>query len=280
MECIDLLRSDSSNRLLLLKSIKQLSMDNNTLSPLEQVGAITELINLFPLKGISPECINQVIQTLYNLTRIDRGRQDQAAKAGIIPHLMKIIEENSPLKQFALEIILDLGKTPSGRVELAKLNGVEFYLSLLTEYETWRFHTFDVLAQWMRDDQKIQQIMTKSKNLDIFVNAFITSTRVIFDKSIRSISTIVSYCPPIVALLSKNRAFVSSILNNVLNVTISTPVRVDLMKIVRSLCEATTDFPSFAKTHKLEKVLKQLSNDKILVAEIASNLYKEHFSKK
>lgn len=278
MECINLLKSDSSNRLLLLKSIKQLSMDTLSLSPLEHVGAITELINLFPLKNISPECINQVIQTLYNLTRIDRNRQDQAARAGIIPHLMKIIEDNSPLKQFALEIILDLGKIPSGRTELAKRNGVEFYLGLLTEYINWRGNTFDVLSQWMKDDASIQTIMAKPENLEKFVNAFISSSGVIFEKSISSISTVVSYCDQsIVEKLSQNNAFVSCILTNVLDVSISTPVRFLLMKIVRSLCEAAPDFTSFAKTHSLAIALKQLSNDKILVAEIASKLYKEHF---
>ena len=92
--------------------------------------------------------VNQLVTTLYHLTRIDRSRQEEAARAGIIPHLQDIINKNSPLKQFALEIILDLGKIPAGRVELYQHNGVVYYLELLTSYANWRVNTLDVLSLW------------------------------------------------------------------------------------------------------------------------------------
>ena len=123
-------------------------MDAGTLEPLQNAGAIPMLIGLFSIDNMTTDIMNQIVNTLYNLTRIDRSRQEEAARAGIIPHLKEIINENSPLKQFALEIILDLGKAPGGRSELSKCDGVEYYLELLTTYANWRVNTFDVLSLW------------------------------------------------------------------------------------------------------------------------------------
>ena len=93
------------------------------------------------------DILNQVVSAVYNLTRIDRFRQEQAVKAGIIPHLKNIINSNNPLKQFAMEIILDFGKIPAGRSELSKFGGVEYFLDLLSEIN-WRVNVLDILSHW------------------------------------------------------------------------------------------------------------------------------------
>jgi len=37
---------------------------------------------------------NQVLNALFNLCKINRARQEQAARAGIVPHLKEIISAN------------------------------------------------------------------------------------------------------------------------------------------------------------------------------------------
>jgi hypothetical protein len=51
------------------------------------------------------EMANHTFQTCYNLCRLNKSRQEEAAQAGIIPCLKWVIKTSSPLKQFALPIL-------------------------------------------------------------------------------------------------------------------------------------------------------------------------------
>ena len=280
MKCLELLRNKQDELVSLLKCIKQLSMDTVSLLPLQQAGAISVLINLFSLKDISTDTVNQLVSALYNLTRIDRGRQEQAVRAGIIPHLMNIIDTNSPLKQFALEIILDLGKIPGGRAELSKMNGVEYYLDLLHNYTNWRVNTFDVLSLWVRDDPQVQEILSQPSNLEKLVSVFISSSQPIFVNIVEPIFRVVQSCTAIQLLLAQNKDFVTCILQGLLGKSFDNLVRLKLMKILVTLCEVAPDFPQFAKTHNLSKSLKKLEQDRsILIADLAEKLNNKFLSK-
>ncbi|GAM26943.1 hypothetical protein SAMD00019534_101180, partial [Acytostelium subglobosum LB1] len=78
-----------------LKSIKQLSMDHNTLANLQAAGTIRTLVP-FLGRNHSADIQNQVINTMFHLCRIDADRQYQAAVDGIIPHLQYFIQSHSP----------------------------------------------------------------------------------------------------------------------------------------------------------------------------------------
>lgn len=75
---------------------------------------------------------NHIFQTCYNLCRLNKARQEEAAQSGIIPCLKRVTESGSPLKQFALPILCDLASaTKSCRTLLWQHNGLELYLRLL-----------------------------------------------------------------------------------------------------------------------------------------------------
>lgn len=77
---------------------------------------------------------NHIFQTCYNLCRLNKGRQEEAAQAGIIPSLKRVFESGSPLKQFALPILCDLasaGKTC--RSLLWQHDGLGLFLRLLDD---------------------------------------------------------------------------------------------------------------------------------------------------
>lgn len=132
---------------LLLKSIKNFTMEPTALNDLEQVGAIGTLIDL--LDGpIRDRCKNHILPSLYNLCRIEVRRLDLAAREGIIPHLQRIILEGSHLKQFALPILCDLVRASSGaREELWRNDGVAFYINLLDE-KYWQTFALNSLTYW------------------------------------------------------------------------------------------------------------------------------------
>jgi hypothetical protein len=77
---------------------------------------------------------NHIFQTCYNLCRLNKSRQEEAAQAGIIPSLKRVIETSSPLKQFALPILCDLASAgKSCRSLLWQFDGLAMYLKLLED---------------------------------------------------------------------------------------------------------------------------------------------------
>ena len=63
---------------------------------------------------------NQCVNALYLLCQINRSRQEAAATDGALPILQEIIEQGSPLQQFALPIVCDIARASKrARAELA-----------------------------------------------------------------------------------------------------------------------------------------------------------------
>lgn len=132
---------------LLLKCLKNLSMEPSALNDLERAGTIETILPLLsgPLKD---RYIVHILPCLFNMCRINKRRQELAATLGIVPHLKKVIAEGSHLRQFALPIIFDLAHTSnSTRMELWKNDCVSFYVNLLKE-NYWQAFALNSLAVW------------------------------------------------------------------------------------------------------------------------------------
>jgi hypothetical protein len=77
---------------------------------------------------------NHIFQAMYNLCRLNKGRQEEAAQAGVIPSLVRIITSTSPLRQLALPILCDLASAgKSCRTMLWQHSGLSIYVQLLTD---------------------------------------------------------------------------------------------------------------------------------------------------
>ncbi|KAL5668826.1 hypothetical protein ACJX0J_021047, partial [Zea mays] len=50
--------------------------------------------------------VSQVLNALFNLCKINKRRQEQATENGIIPHLMKFVMSDSPLRQKVEQALL------------------------------------------------------------------------------------------------------------------------------------------------------------------------------
>lgn len=145
---------DSEHIVTMLKAIKHLSMNSTLLDVLQNSNAIEILVqilakamdsqdtvrSLYLVYGVPSssvlyqEASNHVFQTCFNLCRLNKARQEEAAQAGIIPCLLRVIDLNSPLKQFALPILCDLASAgKSCRTLLWQHNGLSVYLGLLLD---------------------------------------------------------------------------------------------------------------------------------------------------
>ena len=97
---------------------------------------------------IFQEICNHVFQTCYNLCRLNKSRQEEAAQAGLIPSLKRVIELKSPLKQFALPILCDLASAgKSCRILLWQNDGLALYLRLLDD-PYFQVSALEAIVSW------------------------------------------------------------------------------------------------------------------------------------
>lgn len=135
----------------MLKFIKNLSMLSTTLETLQNSNAIDVLTELLRSTMKGPhfrEVSNQILNTIYNMCRLSKSRQEDAALNGIVPLLQKIVKTERPLKEFALPILCDMAHSGKvGRRELWRNKGLIFYISLLSD-PYWQVTALDAIFNW------------------------------------------------------------------------------------------------------------------------------------
>lgn len=147
----ELKKMSPNHQITMLKFIKNLSMLSTTLDALQNSNAIDVLTELLSSGLNQPhfrEMSNQILNTIYNLCRLSKRRQEDAALNGIIPLLIKIVKQERPLKEFALPILCDMAH--SGKVarrELWRHKGLAFYISLLSD-PYWQVTALDAIFTW------------------------------------------------------------------------------------------------------------------------------------
>ncbi|KAK6605168.1 cell division control protein [Botrytis cinerea] len=153
----DLRRMTPAHQITMLKFIKNLSMLSTTLESLHAANAIELLIDLLSssMKRTPDhfrEISNQVLNTMYNLCRLSKERQEDAAFNGIIPLLQRIMKTKRPPKEFALPILCDMAHSGKvGRKYLWQNKGLQFYVSLL-EDQYWQVTALDAIFIWLQEE--------------------------------------------------------------------------------------------------------------------------------
>ncbi|CAL9186047.1 unnamed protein product [Musa hybrid cultivar] len=160
-----------------LKCIHHLSMDPNCLESFQRADAIKYLIpNLQLHEGpLISQIHTEVLNALFNLCKINKRRQEQAAENGIIPHLMNFIISDSPLKQYALPLLCDMAHASrNSREQLRAHGGLDVYLNLL-EDEAWAGIALDSIAVCLahdNDQRKVEQALLKKEAIQKLVKFF------------------------------------------------------------------------------------------------------------
>ena len=140
-----------NHQITMLKFIKNLSMLATTLDALQNSNAIEVLTDLLNASMKLPhfrEISNQVLNIMYNLCRLSKPRQEDAALNGVIPLLQRIVKTDRPLKEFALPILCDMAHSGKvGRKILWQNKGLQFYVSLLAD-QYWQVTALDAIFIW------------------------------------------------------------------------------------------------------------------------------------
>ncbi|CAA2963386.1 MAP3K epsilon kinase 1-like [Olea europaea subsp. europaea] len=161
----------------LLKCLHHLSTDPHCLENLQRADAIKYLIPNLDLKegALVSQIHHEVLHALFNLCKINKRRQEQAAENGIIPHLMQFIMSDSPLKQYALPLLCDMAHASrNSREQLRAHGGLDVYLSLL-EDEFWSGTALDSIAVCLAHDnenKKVEQALLKKDAIQKLVKFF------------------------------------------------------------------------------------------------------------
>jgi hypothetical protein len=126
------------------------------------------------------EIRNQALISLYYLCRLHKGRRELAVVSGAVPHLISMIKENSPLKEFASPIVLDLPMTGSKAcfAIMWKESVFDLYIGLLRD-PIWQSNALDSIAFWMStkgESQRLNGTLIKPENFKPILRAL--STRV------------------------------------------------------------------------------------------------------
>uniref|UniRef100_A0A0D3G176 non-specific serine/threonine protein kinase n=1 Tax=Oryza barthii TaxID=65489 RepID=A0A0D3G176_9ORYZ len=154
----------------ILRCINHLSGDPNCLETLQRTDAIKHLIPILELHD-GPLVLN----ALFNLCKINKRRQEQAAENGIIPHLMNFVMSDSPLRQYALPLLCDMAHASrNSREQLRAHGGLDVYLNLL-EDDAWACTALDSIAVCLshdNDHRKVEQALLKKDAIQKLVKFF------------------------------------------------------------------------------------------------------------
>ncbi|TYH86083.1 hypothetical protein ES332_D01G017500v1 [Gossypium tomentosum] len=269
----------------ILKCINHLSTDPNCLENLQRADAIKYLIPNLELNygPLVSQIHHEVLNALFNLCKINKRRQEQAAENGIIPHLMNFIMSDSPLKQHALPLLCDMAHASrNSREQLRAHGGLDVYLSLLDD-ELWSVIALDSLAVCLahdNDNRKVEQALLKKEAIQKLVTFFQCCPEQHF----------VHILEPFLKIITK-----SSRINTTLAVNGLTPLlisrldhqdaiaRLNLLKLIKAVYEhhprpkqliVENDLPQKLKNLIEERRDGQRSGGQVLVKQMATSLLK------
>lgn len=288
----------------MLKFIKNLSMLSTTLDSLQNSNAIDVLIELLNSNMNQPhfrEMSNQILNTIYNLCRLSKPRQEDAALNGIIPLLQKIVKTERPLKEFALPILCDMAHSGKvGRRELWRNKGLAFYISLLSD-PYWQVTALDAIFTWsvstspspfvtvaeltcfarrlQEETAKVEEHLTAppSSFTTAIIHTFTISKTHAFENLLDPLQKLLRLSPPCAASLARPDLF-TRIVQKLGHGKAA--IRLNLLRIVRSICDSCAEGGGgmgalLREGGLLEKIRElELGDPAVLVRNMAGELVK------
>lgn len=128
------------------------------------------------------EICNPLVNALYNLCRLSKSRQEEAALAGAVPALQSLVNSNSPLKQFALPIICDFAHaSKTCRKVLWQHKIFHLYINLLKD-PFWNLAALEAILAWMQDETaRIEDALLEDTSVKALLKSFSTAKATSFE---------------------------------------------------------------------------------------------------
>lgn len=266
------------HQITMLKFIKNLSMLEMRWETLSNSNAIDVLVELLSDGLKQPhfrELANQILGTIYNLCRVSKRRQEDAALAGIIPVLINIAkQDNTPVRQFALPILCDMVQAGrAARRELWQNKGLAFYVSLLSD-TYWQGTALDSIFVWLQEETaRVQDALLDNQNFTkAVVKALMTSKSVSFENLLEPLKKLLRLSPALAEQMASSPELFESI---GLKLEHSKPaIRLNLLHIISSIRDATESGSFLLDQYGLYQLVSDLqySDPAVLVQSMAREL--------
>ncbi|KAF9189540.1 hypothetical protein BGZ51_005613 [Haplosporangium sp. Z 767] len=259
---------------MMLKCIKNISMNSNTLDVLQNASAIHTLVHVLGERTgpIATDVSNHVLTTLFNLCRINKARQEEAAQAGIIPHLQQIAESSSPLKQFALPILCDMAHAGRAcRNILWNNDCLPVYLRLFKD-PYWQVNAMDAVLVWLQDETTdIEHVLLQPSSLTLFVQAFLTAKANSFENILEPLYKILRISPAIACGIANPQLF-QRLLDRLGHP--KAVVRLNLLRILRSIFDVHPERLQLVVRYGIADVVVKIAEEDpaVLVKELAKEI--------
>ncbi|EXJ77782.1 STE/STE11/CDC15 protein kinase [Capronia epimyces CBS 606.96] len=267
-----------AHQVTMLKFIKNLSMLSTTLDALHNSNAIDVLAELLSNSMNKPhfrEMSNQILNTIYNLCRLSKRRQEDAALVGIIPILIKIVkQEKTPVKEFALPILCDMAhSTRAARRELWQNKGLAFYVSLLSD-PYWQVTALDAIFTWLQEETaRVEDHLLENQNFTSAIVAALTSSKsTSFENLLEPLQKLLRLSPPLAASMARSPQLFDTLGQRLGH---NKPaIRLNLLRIIGSICDSTEEGCFLLEQCGLYDVIRELSfsDSAVLVRSMAGEL--------
>ncbi|KAF8627476.1 hypothetical protein AX17_006288 [Amanita inopinata Kibby_2008] len=261
----------------LLKAVKHLSMNATLLEVLQNANALEIFIRILDEQSTGPqstEMSNHIFQICYNLCRLNKTRQEEAAQAGIIPCLKRVISSSSPLKQFALPILCDLaGAGKSCRTLLWQHDGLGMYLKLL-EDPYFQVSALEAIVSWLQDETaRVEDELMKQESIDALLKCFVNSKANSFENLLEPFLKMTRLSPPVTVAIAKLTPFFRRIIDR-LGHHSKALVRRNLLRILKAVCDVHPNRAMLVERYGLLGVVERLSKSDgaVLVRELAREI--------
>ncbi|KAL4937968.1 hypothetical protein BDV06DRAFT_202010 [Aspergillus oleicola] len=275
----ELKRMTPVHQITMLKFIKNLSMLSTTLDSLQNSNAIDVLTDLLRSTIKRPhfrEVSNQILNTIYNMCRLNKSRQEDAALNGIVPLLQRIVKTERPLKEFALPILCDMAHSGKvGRRELWRNKGLAFYIYLLSD-PYWQVTALDAIFIWLQEETaKVEEHLLENRHdqpsfTDAIVRCLTLSKANAFENILEPLQKLLRLSPPIASTLARPDLF--SRIGQKLHHN-KAAVRLNLLRIISSICDSSEEQGGLLAGYGLLDAIRELEHDTaILVRDMAGKL--------
>jgi hypothetical protein len=270
-----------SHQVTMLKFIKNLSMLATTHEAMQNSNAIEVLTDLFSSSDKLPqhrEISNNVLHILFNLCRLNKSRQEDAALSGLIPLLQRVVETELPLKELALPILCDMAHSGYvGRKVLWQHQGLQFYVSLLAD-KYWQTTALDAIFVWLQEETaKVEQHLLDGSFCRAIVDCFnnVEASPDAFENLLDPLQKLLVLSPTLASTLAQPDIFLRTAGKLT---TKKAVVRGNLLRIIRSICDASIDQggANLIRRFGLYDAVEEVAdNDQaVMVRELASELIK------
>ncbi|OCH90450.1 kinase-like protein [Obba rivulosa] len=260
---------------LMLKAVKHLSMNATLLEVLQNANAIEILVKILDEQSAGPysaEMSNHIFQTCYNLCRLNKSRQEEAAQAGIIPCLKRVIAGGSPLKQFALPIFCDLASAgKSCRILLWQHDGLGIYLRLLDD-PYFQVSALEAILAWLQDETaRVEDELSKPEALDALLRCFVSAKANSFENLLDPFLKICRLSTAVTIGVAKSQFFKRLIDKLGHSKAV---VRLNLLRILRAVCDTHPNRAMLVERFGIYDIVVKLSKEDgaVLVRELAREI--------